>query len=158
MTTTALSRLTASLEDYLEAIFNLSAGEEVARAKDIAIALNVARPSVTGALKILAKKDLVNYRPYGYVTLTPAGMAAARKVARKHDIIKAFFTGVLGVDDTLAHDTACKAEHALGSQIVSRLGEFSDFVSRTENGVDIAEQFRRFRMSNGIGRGAKQHD
>jgi len=146
MTSFALQQLSASLEDYLEAILNLSADEEVARAKDIAVALNVARPSVTGALKILASKHLINYKPYGYVTLTPAGMEAARKVARKHDIIKSFFVEVLGLEDGVAHDAACKAEHALGWQIVRRLGEFSEYVSLRDNGFDIAEEFRNFRL------------
>jgi DtxR family Mn-dependent transcriptional regulator len=154
-----MTYLSASLEDYLEAILNLSAGEEVARSKDIAITLNVAKSSVTGALRLLARKDLVNYRPYGYVTLTAAGLAAARRVARKHDIIKSFFTNVLGIDDALAHDAACKAEHALGSHIVGRLGEFGEFVSQgMENGFDVVEQFRMFRLANGIGGEAAQHD
>ncbi len=153
MTTSGLRHLSASLEDYLEAILNLSAGEEVARSKDIAVALNVARPSVTGALKMLAKKDLINYKPYGYVTLTPAGMAAAQKVARKHDILKSFFSDVLGLDDAVAQDAACKAEHALESHIVRRLGDFSEFITRMSSGVNVAEQFHRF-LAGGRGRGA----
>ncbi|HEV58563.1 MAG TPA: MarR family transcriptional regulator, partial [Phycisphaerales bacterium] len=55
--------LTASLEDYLEAIFHLENKDKVARSKDIAGALGVARPSVTGALRTLAGKGLVNYEP-----------------------------------------------------------------------------------------------
>jgi len=156
--TTGFADLSASLEDYLEAILNLSAEEGVARSKDIAVTLNVAKPSVTGALKILARRELVNYRRYGYVTLTAAGLAAAQGVARKHDIIKSFFTTVLGVDDALAHDAACKAEHALGSHIVGRLGQFSEFVScGMENGIDVAGQFRRFLGAGGM-REARHHD
>ncbi|MBE0537315.1 MAG: metal-dependent transcriptional regulator [Phycisphaerae bacterium] len=157
MTTTGITDLSASLEDYLEAILNLTAGEEVARSKDIAETLNVAKSSVTGALRLLARRDLVNYKPYGYVTLTPAGLAAARKVARKHDTIKSFLVHILGVEDALAHDAACKAEHALGSQIVGRLGEFSQFLSHgIEKGVDVAEQFRKFRLADGADGGTKR--
>ena len=151
------ANLSASLEDYLEAILNLTAGEDVARSKDIAVTLNVARSSVTGALKLLARKDLINYKPYGYVTLTPAGLAAARKVARKHDILKSFFTDVLGVDDAIAHEAACRAEHALGQHIVGRLGQFSEFVNyRMQQGVDVAGQFRV--QGPGHGKGAAQHE
>ena len=40
-------KLSASQEDYLEAIFNLLAGTTVARSKDIAAQLGVTRASVT---------------------------------------------------------------------------------------------------------------
>ena len=88
--TTNLTNLSASLEDYLEAILNLTADIAVARSKDIAVTLNVAKSSVTGALKVLARKDLVNYTPYGYVRLTPAGLAAAQGVARNTTLLNRF--------------------------------------------------------------------
>jgi DtxR family Mn-dependent transcriptional regulator len=122
--------LSASLEDYLEAILNVADGSGMARSKDIAKSLGVARPSVTGALKQLAKKGLVHYRPYGYVTLTRVGLAQAGRVARKHEIIKSFFTDILGVDGPVAQKAACKAEHLLGPAIISRMRDFTDFASR----------------------------
>ena len=146
----AVGNLSSSLEDYLEAIFNLTADGEVARSKDIADSLKVAKSSVTGAIKTLAEKKLVNHKPYGYVTLTPAGRAAAQNVARKHDIIKLFFVNILGVDDTLAQDAACKAEHVLGPDIIRRLLDFTEFVTtRNGSGYNLAGEFRKFsRNSN----------
>ena len=76
----AVRNLSSSLEDYLEAIFNLTARNDVARSKDIADSLNVAKSSVTGALRTLAEKQLVNYKPYGYVTLTPPGRTVTASV------------------------------------------------------------------------------
>ena len=146
----AAGNLSSSLEDYLEAIFNLTAAGEVARSKDIADSLKVAKSSVTGALKALAEKKLINYKPYGYVTLTLPGRAAARQIAQKHNIIKSFFVEILGVDDTLAQEAACKAEHALGAGIIRRLLDFTEFVThRNANGSNLAGEFRRFsRNSN----------
>jgi len=142
--------LSSSLEDYLEAIYNLIADGEVARSKDIAELLKVAKSSVTGALRTLAEKKLINYKPYGYVTLTDAGRAAAEKVARRHDIIKSFFVDILGVDDRAAHDAACKAEHALGPDIVRRLLEFTEFVTQDNGGVgDLVRAFKQFRRGAG---------
>lgn len=139
------ANLSASLEDYLEAIFDLAGDSNVARSKDIARALGVAKPSVTGALKLLAEKGLVNYRPYGYVTLTESGTAVAATVARKHNIIKSFFVEVLGIDSTLAQNAACKAEHALGPQIVSKLLYFIEFVTRNDKkGSNLANGFKQF--------------
>jgi DtxR family Mn-dependent transcriptional regulator len=134
--------LSASQEDYLEAIYNLTIENDVARSKDIARVLNVAKPSVTGALRTLSEKKLVNYKPYGYVTLTQAGRQQAKAVADKHEIIKSFFVDILGVENTTAGDAACKAEHALGPQIVDRLLAFSEFV--TDNSEDLAKKFNTY--------------
>ena len=145
MNKTEKEALSASLEDYLEAIFNLTTRDDVARSKDIADSLNVAKSSVTGALRTLAEKQLVNYKPYGYVTLTPSGKATAEKIAQKHEIIKSFFTGILGVDAAVAQEAACKAEHALGADIAERLLNFIEFVTHNnENGYNLAEQFQLF--------------
>ncbi len=138
-------QLSASLEDYLEAIFNLSSESNIARSKDIANVLGVSRSSVTGALRLLKEKGLANYKPYDYVTLTDLGRSAAAEIVRKHNILKAFFINVLSVDSELAQQAACKAEHALGPEIIGRLLRFIDFVTQTgENGFDLAHEFQRF--------------
>jgi DtxR family Mn-dependent transcriptional regulator len=143
--------LSASLEDYLEAILNVADSAGTARSKDIAESVGVARPSVTGALKLLAKKGLVNYKPYGCVTLTPSGLAQASKVAKKHDIIEAFFMNILGVEHSVAHPAACKAEHMLNPSIVSKMVAFADFVKKQgqagENLMDVLQKFSRSERS-----------
>ena len=137
--------LSASQEDYLEAIYNLTIQNEVARSKDIATALGVAKPSVTGALRMLSEKKLVNYKPYGYVTLTPQGRRQAKAVAEKHKIIKSFFVDILGVEKTTAGVAACKAEHALGPQIIDLLLAFSEFVSQNSiDGDGLAKKFNKY--------------
>jgi DtxR family transcriptional regulator, Mn-dependent transcriptional regulator len=118
--------LSASQEDYLEAILNVADGNGMARSTDIAVELGVAKPSVTGALKLLAQRGLVNYKPYGCVTLTKRGVSLAGRVAKRHKIIKSFFTEVLGVDAVVAQRAACKAEHLLGAVIISRMRDFTN--------------------------------
>jgi DtxR family Mn-dependent transcriptional regulator len=138
-------KLSASLEDYLEAILNLADEAGGARSKDIAQALGVARSSVTGALQLLREKGLAKYEPYGCVTLTRRGQAAARAVARKHEILTSFFVSVLGVEKEAAQRAACRAEHALGSEIIGRLLSFIDYVAASgTGGRDVAGEFRQF--------------
>ena len=67
--------LSQSLEDYLETILELQKSNKVARVKDIAAKKGVQRGTVTGALKTLAGKHLINYEPYSFITLTPKGAA-----------------------------------------------------------------------------------
>jgi DtxR family Mn-dependent transcriptional regulator len=138
-------KLSASLEDYLEAIYHLTAGADVARSKDIAERLDVSRASVTGALKALSEKGLVNYKPYGYVTLTEEGQQVARRIVRRHEILTRFFEDVLGAETSTAAAAACRTEHTLGPEITARLMAFIEFVSKKQDkGQDIAKQFNRY--------------
>ena len=139
-------KISASLEDYLEVIFNLADEFGVARSKDISERLDVSRASVTGALRLLKKKGLVNYEPYGYITLTENGAKTAAEVAKKHNIIESFFVNILDIDEETAQEAACKAEHALGNDVVSRLMCFVEYMNQQDCGV--AEDFRRYCNSN----------
>ena len=94
---------------------------------------------------MLKKKGLANYKPYDYVTLTESGRAAAAEIARKHKILKSFFINVLGVEAEVAQKAACKAEHELGAEIISKLLCFIEFVSQSSNnGFDWADEFQKF--------------
>ncbi len=145
MAETKKTKLSASLEDYLEAIFNLAGDNNIARSKDIAEQIGVSRASVTGALRTLKKKGMANYKPYDYISLTQSGQVAAAEIANRHEILKSFFTDVLGVKPAISQEAACKAEHALGSEITARLLSFIEFVGQSsENGNDFMVEFRKF--------------
>lgn len=121
-------KLSASLEDYLEAIDALAGSSGETRAADIADTMRVSRPSVTVALRALASRKLVNYRPYSTVSLTTVGKKLAAAVLRKHLILSRFFSEILGADEELADSAACKVEHAIGEEITDRLVEFLAFI------------------------------
>ncbi|MBU1260241.1 MAG: metal-dependent transcriptional regulator [Planctomycetes bacterium] len=143
--------LSASSEDYLEAIYNLICRHKVARSKDIAESLGVSRASVTGALKSLNSKGLVDYKPYGFIGLTEKGTQQAESVVRRHNIIESFFVNVLGVEQRAAKQAACKAEHALGPYVISRLLSFTEFsTSYSKKGADITAEFNKYCRSKGV--------
>ncbi|MCK5034718.1 MAG: metal-dependent transcriptional regulator [Candidatus Sabulitectum sp.] len=121
-------KLSASLEDYIEAIAELAGSVGETRAADIADTMAVSRPSVTVALRALASRKLVNYRPYSTVSLTVEGKKLAAAVLRKHRILSRFFCEILGADEKLADSAACKVEHAIGEEITDRLVEFLAFI------------------------------
>lgn len=126
--------LTASQEDYLEAIYNISLAKMAARAKDIAQYLDVKGSSVTGALRTLGSMGLVNYAPYDLVTLTDEGRVAAGEIVRRHNALKKFLVQVLGVDDLEAEEAACRMEHAVPKKIVNRLVKYSEYVEKCPKG------------------------
>jgi DtxR family transcriptional regulator, Mn-dependent transcriptional regulator len=110
--------LSASLEDYLEAILQLERDSRVARVSEIAGQLGVSRPSVTGALKHLGARQLITHVRYGHVTLTQQGARIALEVERRHVAIRGFLTGVLGIPLDRAEITACKLEHILEPEVL----------------------------------------
>ena len=120
--------LSESLEHYLEAIFHIEEQKQAARAKDIAERLQVTGASVTGALRILSQKKLVNYAPYDLITLTTQGRAVAEQIVHRHVTLQNFLVKVLAIDETEAKDTACKMEHAVSNTVIERLTKFIRFL------------------------------
>jgi len=136
------TQLSASLEDYLEAIFWIVSKKNVARAKEIAAALGVRAASVTGALRVLAERKLIHYAPYEVITLTSEGHEEAQKIIQKHEVLKGFFTNLLGIDEDLAEEGACRLEHGLPEPIMERLLAFTEFVQVCPRcGPDWRQQF-----------------
>jgi DtxR family Mn-dependent transcriptional regulator len=120
--------LSESLEDYLEAIHHIIRAKGAARGKDISERLKVNRSSVTGALRALAGKKLVNYAPYDLVTLTPEGGRVAERIIHRHEVLKDFIHRVLGLEERIAEENACRMEHAVSERVLDRLAQFIDFI------------------------------
>lgn len=138
-------KLTASLEDYLEAILHLVQRGRVARVRDIAAHVGVGMSAVTAALKTLSKRGLVNYDPYQVITMTSRGRAAAERVTRRHRFLRRFLTDVLGLDEPTAEANACRLEHAVDEVLLERLHRFAEFVdSRTGGGDNMIGDFEAF--------------
>ncbi len=135
--------ISAKLEDYLEVILHLAKEGGVARVRDIASRMDVRMPSVTGALKHLAAHGLVNYEPYQYVTLTPRGMEVARRTTRRHQVLKEFLAGMLGLPEAAADQDACGMEHALSEGTLDRLIKFLEFINTCPRaGPGLIDSFR----------------
>ncbi len=141
--------LSESLEDYLEAIYHIIKEKRAARPKDISQRLQVGNSSVTWALKNLAARNLVDYAPYGLVTLSDEGEALAKDVVERHEAIRRFFVEVLAVDEQLAETSACRMEHAIPKELLDRLVRFLDFVERCPyGGPGLIDGFRKHLESN----------
>lgn len=138
-----MDELTKSLEDYLEMILVLQREQGSARVTDIAQKLNVKKPAVTNALKILSEKGLVLYSPYKEVYLTTEGKRLAEDLFNKHKIITKFFTDVLDVEPEKAEEDACKVEHIISDETFRKLQCFLKYVLESNiNCLDI-EKFKK---------------
>lgn len=138
-------QLSASLEDYIEAIYHIITVKQVARGKDISARLNVSGASVTEALRALSKRGLINYAPYEVITMTDEGREVAEDVIRRHNALKQFFTDVLAIDDTLAEEGACKIEHTAPPDIIGRMVDFIKFLEICpRGGKDLISGFASY--------------
>ena len=126
------SSLSPSLEDYLEAILNICSENQVARSKEIGSVLKVKGPSVTGALKALSKQGFINYTPYDFITLTPKGETVGKLIAKRHRILRQFFTEVLQCRPGEAEEVACKTEHVINPEIVAKLSLLTEAVGKSK--------------------------
>jgi Mn-dependent DtxR family transcriptional regulator len=111
-------------EDYLEAIFVIRNRKGNVRAVDIAAELSYSKPSVSRAVGILAKKNLLTIQNDGSIILTEEGLLRASAIFDRHSVIKSFFINNLGIDPTAAEVDACKVEHALSEETFGKLKEF----------------------------------
>lgn len=120
------TRMSPSLEDYLEAVLDLGVDGEGVRTTDIAARLRVAKASVNQAMGVLVQRGLISREKYGPVFLTDHGRAMAIAVRRRHQTIKSFLISVLGVGESVAEQDACQIEHVISKETMIRLVEFME--------------------------------
>lgn len=137
--------LTPSMEDYLEAIFNLEQLHKVARVKDIAEWMKVKMSSVTGILKTLTRKKMIIHEKHGYVELTTEGKRAARLIHQRHKDLTDFLVRILGMNYRMAEGDACRIEHAISRTTMKRLRKFIEFIKVCPRaGAHWLEHFIRY--------------
>ena len=116
-----------SKEDYLEAIFVLKNQRGAVRSIDIANHFGYSRPSISRAVSILRKDNLISVDESGYIDLTADGLAMAEGVYSRHTTLIEFLMK-LGVSEDVAENDACRIEHVLSQESMDRIKEFIDKV------------------------------
>lgn len=117
------SKITPSIEEYMEALFHLQEKGKAVSTKALAVQLNLKPASITEMIKKLAARRLVTYRPYRGVTLTKNGRQAAAVLVRRHRLSERFLADMLGVPWEDLHDEACKFEHVISDKVEEKLLE-----------------------------------
>ncbi len=83
--------------------------------------MEIKMPSVSGALKKLKREKLVNYTRYASITLTRKGSLLARKILKRHKTLHKFLSRVVGVEESIAEQDACRIEHVISSQTLAKI-------------------------------------
>jgi Mn-dependent DtxR family transcriptional regulator len=135
------SMLTASMEDYVEMIYRLSAEKGFTRINDLAISLNVQPPSATKMVKRLSELKLANYEKYGLVSLTELGNNIGRALLNKHNIVEKLLR-LLGVSNSILEETE-KIEHSINEETLKCINEFLSFVDSDSDIKDKLEKRKK---------------
>lgn len=121
-----MSKLTGSLEDYLEAIYMLRRQQGEARITDLAGRLGLSKPSANRAVATLCEEGLAAHERYGSVELTDEGERIARDVCFRHEALLRFLMYNLGVDSAQAEEDACRMEHVISEETLLKLIAYSE--------------------------------
>jgi DtxR family Mn-dependent transcriptional regulator len=117
----AVATITGPVEDYLKVIFELEAAGGTAGTNEIADALGVAPPSVSGMVRRLAAQGLITHERYRGARLTATGRRAALRTIRRHRVIEAYLNQALGYSWDEVHDEAERIEHAASDELIDRM-------------------------------------
>jgi DtxR family Mn-dependent transcriptional regulator len=113
--------LSATVEEYLETIYNMSVENEVVIGARLAEKFGVAPPTVTEMLKRLVRDGYINMDNRRVVTLTEAGNQAAEAVLRRHRLTERFLVDMLGMQWHQVHEEACRLEHFISGAVEARV-------------------------------------
>ena len=120
-----------SAEDYLETILMLTQRMGRVRSIDVINELGYTKASVSIANGYIAGDG------EGNLTLLEPGREIAERIYSRHRLLTHFFVQ-LGVDEDVAAEDACKAEHILSEQTLKKIREYAllhdaeDSVQRSE--------------------------
>ncbi len=132
-----MEALSASNENYLKAIFDLTHRGTPVTTGALATELGVSSPSATAMLKRLEQTDLVERPDARRVRLTDRGERAALQVVRRHRLLETFLTEVVGLDWDEVHAEAELLEHVLSARLEQRIDELLDHPTRDPHGDPI---------------------
>ena len=128
---------TASVQDYLAAIYDLGGSGKPVIGARLAKHLAISAPAVTEAIQRLTRGGYVKVGHGKELTLTTKGRQIAEVMARRHRLLERWLTDTLGLDWTDAHEEAHRLEHAISPRVEDRLAELLGMPSTCPHGNPI---------------------
>ncbi len=143
-------KASASVEDYLKAVYHLQAGASRATTQELARMLGVQMASVTGKIKQLHASGYVDHQPYQGVILTEKGRQLALRVLRRHRLIELFLQRALGLTWDEVHEDAEQLEHAVSDRLIERIDAFLGEPVFDPHGAPIPQSDGTIRAVQGV--------
>lgn len=136
--------LTASMEDYLEMIYRLSAANGFTRIVELSQALNIQPSSATKMVQRLAEKGYIKYEKYGFLMLEERGKQVGAWLLKRHTIIDNFMR-MIGVKESEIMEETEKIEHMLSSDSTDC---FESLLTFMMSNPDVMSRFINFKTGS----------
>jgi len=117
----ALNRPTATVEDYLQEIYNLRQEGKAVIGARLAERIGVSAPTASATLQRMQRDGLVLADENHDLHLTDKGREAAESIKRRHYLTERLLVDILGLDWAAAHEEAHRIEHALSPLVEERI-------------------------------------
>lgn len=127
-------------ENYLKALFNLSAGKGEVSANEMSKQLGIKMPTVNSMMKKLAEKKLVYYESYKPLRLTEKGKKEAGLIIRKHRLTEMFLVQKMGFGWEEVHEIAEQIEHLQSPQFFEKMDALLGYPKVDPHGSPIPDK------------------
>ena len=142
---------TLAEEDYIKAFYTLGGVEgNPISTSAVSEFLQVNPASVSGMIKKLSAKRLLNYRRSHGASLTPKGKKLAVSIVRKHRLWETFLFEKLGYSWEEVHEIAEQLEHIRSEDLINRLESFLGFPKKDPHGDPIPDKDGKIEKSGHI--------
>jgi DtxR family transcriptional regulator, Mn-dependent transcriptional regulator len=135
--TEPVTRLSESVEEYLEAIYKLECDGERVSVSAIAALVDRSQPSVSQMLARLRTQGLVERDGNSRVVLTVEGTRQGARLVRRHRLSERLLFDFLRLPWDRVHEEACRLEHAWSDESEERLVEQLDHPETCPHGHTI---------------------
>lgn len=112
---------TATVEEYLETIYNMAMEGSPAIGARLADRFLVAPPTVSNTLNRMRRDGYIDMDQRRIIHLTEKGLHEAERILRRHRLTERFLVDVLGMQWHEVHEEACRLEHYISDAVEARV-------------------------------------
>jgi len=123
------SKISASMEDYLEMIYRMLKTQPLVRVNDLARKLNVRPSSASKMAAQLNDLGLISFERYGYIKPTEKGAAYGNYLLYRHDVLMEFLCYINNSEDEL--EQVEKIEHFIDEKTVYNISRVLKLLKET---------------------------
>ena len=125
-----MKELTGSLEKYLLAIYDLINEKETIKVKDVADKMKIGGASTSEAVKNLANRGYIEYKPYCNIKITEKGVQTAEEKILRHKTIAKFLSEVLLIKDSSIDKCAEQMEFSMPDDVFEKFIKYLSFMQK----------------------------
>lgn len=113
--------LSYSSQIYLNSIYQLGKQKGYVRPVDISNEMQVSKPSVTRAIRVLAEQGMIDKNSDGEISLTAAGNEAVELMRGRYETIKKFFSNAIGKCCVPSDKEVSKIAYAMSDEVIEAI-------------------------------------